>query len=272
MNTLHVHLIELQKADSTNEFAADLLKTRDIPEGTVIWALEQFAGKGQGNNTWESEPGKNLTFTLVLHPAFLLPARQFLLNEAITLGIIDFTRSLLTAEKIQIKWPNDIYAGNRKLGGILINNIISGTNFETSMVGIGLNVNQVDFPSTLPNPVSLAMLANQEFELKQVLSGLCHSILIRYHQLQKEEVKNIYDDSCRSLMGFESWEDYRIGEEKMTGKITGVTDSGKLMVQTRQGKGMEFDHHEIEFISLTPCSPSPERRRGTGGEVVENRC
>lgn len=248
MNTFPLYIIELSKVNSTNEYAVDLLKSQDIPEGTVIWALEQYAGKGQGNKTWESEPGKNLTFTLLLHPTFLPPEKQFFLNEAIALGVLDFTGLFITKGKNSLKWPNDIYAGNCKLGGILINNFISGMIFETSIVGIGLNINQTAFSSRIAHPVSLKMIINKEIELRTALIRLCQSIEFRYRQLQNADFKDLQDDYCKSLLGYNSWRNYLTGDLVKEGKIAGVTETGRLLVQNRESQILEFDHHQIEFL------------------------
>lgn len=243
-----MNIIELEKVNSTNEYTADLLKSREIKEGTVIWALEQSAGKGQGNKTWDSEPGKNLTFTMILHPFFLVPEKQFFLNEAVALGILDFTGIFISKEKLSIKWPNDIYAGKKKLGGILINNIISGMILETSLLGIGLNINQTEFSPLIPNPVSFKLLINKDLELRHTLIGLCQSVDVRYRQLQNERFKEIHNDYCENLLGYDRWNNYLSGDQVMVGKIKGVTESGRLLVQNRESQLLEFDHHQIQYI------------------------
>jgi BirA family biotin operon repressor/biotin-[acetyl-CoA-carboxylase] ligase len=125
-------IIELDSIDSTNSFAERLIKEKEVQEGIIIWAHEQTAGKGQGENVWLSEPGKNLTLSMILYPRFLPVDRQFLLNKAISLGVIDFVHTLLPPESVKIKWPNDICQNYSKLGGILISNIITGNYFSTS--------------------------------------------------------------------------------------------------------------------------------------------
>jgi len=248
LNTFPLYIIELSKVNSTNEYAIDLLKSQDIPEGTVIWALEQYAGKGQGNKTWESEPGKNLTFTLILHPDFLPPEKQFFLNEAVALGVLDFAGSFISNKKISLKWPNDIYASNYKLGGMLINNIISGMIFETSIIGIGLNINQTEYSQLIPNPVSLKLLIQDDIELRSALIRLCQLVEFRYRQLQNADFKNLQDDYCKNLLGYDSWRNYLTRDQVMEGKIAGVTENGRLLVQNKELQIQEFDHHQIEFL------------------------
>ncbi|HYH55846.1 MAG TPA: biotin--[acetyl-CoA-carboxylase] ligase, partial [Anseongella sp.] len=132
--------------DSTNNFAKELVaNSGPVPDGTVIMAEGQYGGRGQADNTWLSEPGKNLTFSLILNCEFLPPAEQFCLSMAVSLGVLGTVKRELGKEAL-IKWPNDIYFGAKKLGGILIENVLMGSLLRSSVTGIGLNVNQTHFP------------------------------------------------------------------------------------------------------------------------------
>jgi BirA family biotin operon repressor/biotin-[acetyl-CoA-carboxylase] ligase len=127
-------IIEIAKVDSTNLYAERLVNEQNVPEGTIILTHEQTAGKGQGENVWLSEPFKNLTISMILYPRFLPIDQQFLLNEAVSLGVIDFIHTLLPQGSCKVKWPNDICYNSSKLAGILINNTISGSSFVTSII------------------------------------------------------------------------------------------------------------------------------------------
>ncbi|HZX59878.1 MAG TPA: biotin--[acetyl-CoA-carboxylase] ligase, partial [Mucilaginibacter sp.] len=122
--------------------------SKPLPDGTVIMADDQHAGRGQQNNRWHSEPGKNLTFSLLLRPSFLSVTRQFDLTRAVSMGIIEALRPFL-GEKLKIKWPNDIYYEDRKMGGILIENTLQSNQIKNSVIGIGLNINQEAFPAEI---------------------------------------------------------------------------------------------------------------------------
>src|SRR5690606_26474526 len=122
-----------------------LSKSTPLPEGTVIMAVDQHDGRGQKGTLWQSEPGKNLTASLLLTPTFLDPKQQFVLTAAISLAITRWLASLTHVE-VKIKWPNDIFIGDRKIGGILIENILKGKTWKSAVVGIGINVNQTSFP------------------------------------------------------------------------------------------------------------------------------
>ncbi|MDE5927427.1 MAG: biotin--[acetyl-CoA-carboxylase] ligase, partial [Duncaniella sp.] len=140
---------------STSSYLAGI--AADAPHGTVVMAREQTAGRGQRGNSWEAEPGCNITLSLLLRPEGLHPARQFVISQAVSLAIADLV-SHFVAAPVSIKWPNDIYVDDRKICGILIENTITGTSIDRTIVGIGLNVNQTEFRSDAPNPVSMRQL------------------------------------------------------------------------------------------------------------------
>ncbi|MCX6243641.1 MAG: biotin--[acetyl-CoA-carboxylase] ligase [Bacteroidetes bacterium] len=245
---MHHHIIELERTGSTNLFAEQLLASQEVDDGTVILALEQTAGKGQGENTWESEPGKNLTFSLVLLPEFLLPELQFLLNKAITLGILDYLQSLTLSQTISIKWPNDIYAGNRKIGGLLINNTIRGNLFASSVAGIGININQDAFNPGIPNPVSLKQLTGIDHPLRGTLESLLSCIDHRYMQLKSGKSGPLDTDYRRNLLGYCTWQNYFVNNMVKKGRILDVDENGKLIIETGEGSVLSLNHGEIGFI------------------------
>lgn len=167
---MHYHwpIINLKRVDSTNDYAHMLINNNELMDETVIYANFQKHGRGQENNTWESEAWKNLTFTLVLFSKYLKAEQQFYLAHAVSLAIVDFLQS----HKIDanIKWPNDILAGNKKIAGILIENSVLNDNLLYSLVGIGLNVNQQYFGSTLLNVQSMKNLTLNEYDLNELLA------------------------------------------------------------------------------------------------------
>ena len=242
------NIIKLQKVDSTNTYAAELLKTRKVEEGTIIWAKEQTAGRGQGNNRWESEPEKNFTFSWIIYPEFLPPENQFQLNKVIALGVLDFVRGFSLKGILSIKWPNDIYLEYNKLGGVLINNIIAGGTIDSSIVGIGLNINQMDFVRDLPNPVSLRQVLGYELSLQTELEHLVHFLENRYHQLRSGELGKLENEYRSQLLGYQQWRKFLVKGLPFEGKIKGVDEFGRLMVISRKNENLLFDHGEIEFL------------------------
>ena len=153
-------IIELESVPSTNTWAKE--HAEELHHADIVLTHDQTAGRGQRGNSWEAEPGMNLTFSLCLEPSSILPSEQFLLSEAVALGVADAVAQALgldtQQEEITVKWPNDIYAGNRKIAGILIEHSIRGNRIAKSIAGIGLNVNQRLFRSDAPNPVSMHQL------------------------------------------------------------------------------------------------------------------
>ncbi len=153
----------------------------EAPHGLVVAAREQTAGRGQRGNTWESGPGLNLSFSIVLRPGDLHAVRQFCISEAVALAVAETVEEELRSngvdDPVYVKWPNDIYVGDRKICGILIENTVTGTHIDKSVVGIGLNVNQREFHSDAPNPVSIIQLTARETPLQPLLDRLTARLL-----------------------------------------------------------------------------------------------
>lgn len=163
----------IEECESTNSAIS-----REAPHGYALMALRQTAGRGQRGNSWEAEPGRNITLSLMLRPEEIDVSRQFEISEAVALGIVDLLRSL-GLEAVSVKWPNDIYVGNRKICGILIENALSGNRIARSIAGIGLNVNQTEFRSDAPNPVSISQLTGKEYDLRELAETMVSNILGR---------------------------------------------------------------------------------------------
>ena len=241
-------IIELDSVDSTNLYAERLLKEKRVPGGTVVWAHEQTAGKGQGENKWLSEPFRNLTLSMILFPGFLPVDRQFLINKAISLGVVDLVHALLPAGSCRIKWPNDICHGRSKIGGILINNTITGNTFDTSIIGIGINVNQTRFDPSLPGAVSVAQIIRGETDLEHALHMLIEKVDIRYGQLQEGAISMLDGEYKSSLSGFGEEREFKAGSGVFKGTIKDVDQFGRLVVETTDQKRLTFSHGEIEFL------------------------
>lgn len=239
-------IVSLSTVGSTNSYAARLLREGDVAEGTVVTALFQSEGRGQSKNRWESEYGSNLLFSIVLFPTTIKPEDQFSISIAVSLGIKDsLTRYL---DSVKIKWPNDIYAGNDKIAGILIESAISGETIIHSIAGVGLNVNQQKFISDAPNPISMKMITGKEMDTAVVLDDLRESIDRRYKKLLKEGREVMDGDYQRSLWRLGEWHRFRSGTTEFTGMITGTNRSGCLMIRDESGKIREFAFREIEYL------------------------
>ena len=242
------NLIKLSAVDSTNNFLKNLLsKSEPLPEGTVIMADDQFAGRGMQENVWKVEPGKNLTISLLLKPTFLPLNKQFLLNMAISIAINN-TLSTHLPKSLCIKWPNDIYYKDTKLGGVLIENSIIGNSIKNTVVGIGINVNQSSFPPELINKAtSLYQILQENVNLQVLLADLCSQIEALYLMLKGNKDDMIRKAYIDRLYKMNTPALYRQNGEVFEGTITGVSDLGLLNID-KNGTLVQFNFKEIEFI------------------------
>ena len=246
-NTLFVGKVlnHFDELPSTNLLALEMLANERITEGVVISTFHQTAGRGQMGNRWESHPNQNISVSIVLLPTFIQAREQFHLNKAIALAVADFV-SLFT-EGVAVKWANDIYVGDKKVAGILIQNTLSGDTIQSSVVGIGVNVNQTVFPN-LPNASSLKLASSASLDLPTALEKLLKCVEARYLQLKTRKFDDLHVEYLSKMFRF--GEDFIFqypNEIYFSGKIVGVTDAGQLTVMTKQG--MEnFDIKEIKFV------------------------
>lgn len=239
------NLIYLPTCQSTNDEAADLLRLGKAPEGTVVITDYQTAGRGQRGNQWLARAGENFTLSLILRPNFLIPSQQFHLNIAVSLGIYDFFSSFLH-EHLKIKWPNDLYWENVKLGGVLIENTLHRARIESSIIGMGLNINQLEFDH--PRATSLRRLTGTEYLLEELLPQLMAALeknylLLRnghYGLLKTRYLQNLYRYQEKHLFS-------RGNNEIFSGMIAGVADSGLLAIQI-ENRLEYFDFKEISYV------------------------
>ncbi len=242
--------IWLDSVDSTN---TEVLRRYDTLENlSVIAAVTQTAGRGQRGNVWTAEPGANLTFSILLKfsgNALLKASSQFAISEAVTLALVEYFEGEGISAKI--KWPNDIYVRDRKLVGILIENALSADNIERSIVWIGINCNQRDFPPQLLNPTSMSLITGKKYDTKKVLDDYL-AILSGY-------LRTMADSSGRlSLQEQYLSKMYRLGEtheytdcrsgEVFKGKIKGISEAAMLLVEMPDGTVREFAFKEISYI------------------------
>ncbi len=242
------NLISLKEVDSTNTFLKEAVsKSAPLMDGTVIMADSQYAGRGQSANTWQSEAGKNLTFSILLKPSFLSVEQQFYLNKAVSIALNDVLTKYI-ASGVCIKWPNDIYINKKKIGGILIENIIQGTKFKHAIIGIGLNINQVNFADSLKNVTSLKQELQQDYHLIGLLGEICSAIEARYLQLKAGFSKKISEDYLNRIYLMGEIASFKFDSKVSQGKIIGITETGQLILET-EGKIRYFNNKEIEFIN-----------------------
>ncbi len=239
-------IVRLEVTDSTNNYANRQIRENELSEGTVFLAHEQTAGRGQQKNVWESASGENLLFSVVLSPVFLEIRRQFMISKVVTLGIYKALNKYV--DSLRIKWPNDIYAANQKLGGILIENSIMSGLLKNSVVGIGLNVNQTVFCSNAPNPVSLQMLTNQHYDCEIILTEILSGIDEYYSLLRNGEEKLIDLEFISVLYRINEKHFFKAEDVVFEGEIIGVNEIGQLLIRKNDGEVLEFHFKEVEFL------------------------
>ncbi|BBE16583.1 biotin--protein ligase [Aquipluma nitroreducens] len=242
-------IVRLKVTDSTNNYANRQIRENGLSEGTVFLAYEQTSGRGQQNNSWESLPNENLLFSVVLSPVFLEIRRQFMISKVVALGIYKALNKYV--DSLKIKWPNDIYAGNRKLGGILIENSIMSGLLKSSIVGIGLNVNQTIFYSNAPNPVSLKMLTNQHYDREVILAEILSGINWYYALLRNREEELIDREFISALYRINEKHFFKAEDLVFEGEILGVNEIGQLIIRKNDGEVLEFHFKEVEFLQKT---------------------
>ena len=239
---------------STNDYAAELIAKSTPPEGTVVRADSQSAGRGQFGSRWESAAGKNLTLSVIFYPDWLETGAQFCLGMAVALALHDTVSRPPSPvprppSPVKIKWPNDLYLGDRKAGGVLIQNALSGRFLQSSVVGIGLNVNQLEFDPSIPNPTSLALAFGRSFDPEDLSDRLLECLEQRYLQLKagrRAELKAGYE---RHLYRSGVPARYaRAGGPEFTGTIRGVDPDGRLRVENESGREEIFDLKQIRFV------------------------
>ena len=209
----------------------------------LIYTDFQTAGKGQMGNSWESERGKNLLFSMVIYPLHIAVNEQFMISQIISLAIIK------TLEKydagFSIKWPNDIYWNDNKIGGILIENSIQGKMMKTSIIGIGLNINQKVFLSNAPNPISLVQILGKSLNRKKILDEIFSNFEVLYHNFDEKSIKQTYFEYLYRNTGFHSYNDNGL---IFSARIMQVLADGQLELETGTGEIKSYYFKEVEFL------------------------
>lgn len=236
-------IYHLGTVGSTN----DVARGAEYHDGDIVWADFQTAGRGQRGHSWESRAGENLTFSVVLKPHFLPVAEQFMLLEAVALALYDFFAELGVDTKI--KWTNDIYVGDKKAVGILIEHSYSGGKLSRTIVGIGINVNQREFSADIPNPVSLALLTDKNYDRDELLKQFEKCLSCRYSQLRNGDWGKLQTDYHSALYRRDEKHTYALADgTRFEGVIRGVKPTGDLIVEWEDGKQRSYLFKEIEFV------------------------
>lgn len=232
---------------STNSEAM-LLAEKGVPDFSIVICEEQTAGRGQAGNRWESETGKNLTFSIILNSPFCNNYEElFLFSKCISLAIHCTLSSYI--DGVRIKWPNDIYVRDKKIAGILIEHSFTGDKLDYSIIGVGLNVNQMNFISDAPNPTSIVLETGKYIDKWNILNAIIGYFKEYYNQLKLENIQLIERGYFDFLYRKEGYYPYQIpsGEHFMA-KIVQVLNSGKLVLFDTKKQERSFFFKEVVFL------------------------
>jgi BirA family biotin operon repressor/biotin-[acetyl-CoA-carboxylase] ligase len=246
MHTIGEPFIILESTESTNIHAMKLANARLANPGTVFFAKEQYAGKGQRGRHWQSEQGSNIIMSALIEPPTPDPTRPFPLSIATALACHDLF-SRFAGDKTCIKWPNDLYWNDRKAGGVLIENIIRGGKWMFSVIGIGLNINQTIFDPSLPNPVSLKLITGRSFEPTDLARSLCTILDDRIRSLKNDGFNALLEEYNDSLYGKNTKMPFETNGNMFDGIIKSVTIDGELEIACPDSRNFRFG--EIRFLS-----------------------
>lgn len=235
-----------KRLNSTNLYVNQLLLKQPVREPFWVRADDQFEGRGQGEHTWSSMPGLNLTGTLAIFPEQFEAAHQFAISQVFALAAAGFLE--LYVDHVRIKWPNDLYAGNEKLGGILIETGILGKYIDHAILGIGININQQVFPAELPNPVSLSMLTGCKYDLIQLENLFLESFINHYQLIESGRFEEINNRYLSKLYRFNEYAHFKCGEEVFKARITAVSEYGHLILQSDDGSTQSYAYQEVEYV------------------------
>jgi len=240
-------IIHIPETDSTNKYLRQLMQSEKLPEGSVVFTDFQTAGRGQTGNSWESETGKNLLFSVVIYPETILAREQFIISQIAALSVKQ-TLDKYTSD-ITVKWPNDIYWKEKKICGMLIENDLAGQHLYCSILGIGINLNQSVFHSLAPNPVSLTQITRQEYPIAEILNRFLQLFYQNYLlvlQGKTSEIKEAYLQSLYRGKGF-----YWFQDETGTfeARIHAIEPTGHLILQGKDNIKRRYAFKEVSFIT-----------------------
>ena len=250
----------ISETHSTNDLLKKMSATERLEEYDTLRADYQSAGKGQQGATWESEKGKNLLVSILLYPNELEKKHPFRLTQLFTVATIQALQVVEPEQVCSIKWPNDIYCGDKKLAGILIENVLGEDGIEKSVLGMGLNVNQVVFSEALPNPISLQLLTQKTYDIDNILNNIVAE-LKKIRQMDDAELKSIYLSHLYRHDGFYPYVEIPVTEAPMTiaktnmegafkAKIMDITPDGEIELEKENNERKIYHFKQIKYIIL----------------------
>lgn len=239
-------ILRLPETDSTNTRLKALMQDNQAAHGCVVITDFQTRGKGYAGNHWESEPGKNLLLSVLLGFDYFPAESQFVISQAVSLSLLDVLAGYTS--DLSVKWPNDLYHQNKKIAGILIENQVQGARLTSSLVGIGINLNQENFYSNAPNPISLKQLTGMTIDRELFLSQWLESLTEQYDRLEAGELQPVREAYLKHLYRINEWHPMRIANREEILSITGVNAYGMLQLMDQKGNLLEAGFKEIAFL------------------------
>lgn len=242
-----MNIIKVNATNSTNDYLKDLMRKQYLENYTIVVAKDQQKGRGQRDSEWQSEAGKNLTCSVLVKDLILSTNDLFSLNVAVAISVYE-TLKVLTRKKIAVKWPNDIMADNKKICGVLIENSIQYNGEIFSIIGIGININQINF-NNLPNVTSLKLLDKSDFDLDRVLNILLENLQQNISLVRNKRSDLLWDKYLKKLFKKEiptTFEDEN--QQKFMGIIKGVSSTGQLQVMLEDDSIKNYGNKEIKML------------------------
>lgn len=243
-----VQIITLKEVDSTNNFLKSLPKEEIERDFVVAVTENQTAGRGQRGNTWESEPQKNLIFSIMMRPTFLEARNQFLLSQAMALSIKETLDNYVKSPHPCIKWPNDIYWNKKKLCGILIENDLIGKYMEKCIIGVGINLNQEQFHSDAPNPVSVWQITGMTSEPLTIMRKILQRFITYYENIRRENIHDMVDHYHKALFRRVGYHKFRQNGIEFDARIRQVEPDGHLVLEDTDGHKKRYAFKEVEYV------------------------
>lgn len=242
-----MHIVKLDATDSTNAYLKNLARQNELDDFTTVVTFEQSIGRGQLGSYWESEPGKNLTFSTLKKFNILSVTEGYLLNVCVSLAVLN-ALNRFSIPDVHVKWPNDILSGTKKICGILVENILFGNQIKTSIIGIGLNINQTIF-HTVSNATSMKLLLGDTFNLDEVRNTIIEELKNLFSMLEKREIfslRNTYEQELFRKDKPATFEN--IDGSRFVGIIRGISPEGRLFVELEDAIITAFDLKEIKLL------------------------
>ena len=242
-----MHIIKLDATDSTNAYLKNVMLSEVLDDFTIVAAKEQLKGRGQMGTSWQSERGKNLTFSILKKFDALPVSEQFLLHIAVSKAIYTALKTLQIPD-LSIKWPNDILSGNAKICGILIENVLSEQNIQAAIIGIGLNINQLNFPG-LTHVSSIKLITGKTHSLDEVMQLLSNELKNAFLEFEGKPISKIKEHYEMLLFRKDKPSTFRDDKEAIfMGFIRGITNTGKLKIEIEDEIIREFDFKEVQLL------------------------